>query len=245
MNQIQKTTPIQCPNDHCSAICNNETDLQTHLNFHCHLTNDERNFFIIPEDSGLVNRKLTTQTGLPSKDSTIANGNVKYNSNDKTWECLICHKKSSKYNRRQIINHVNTKHTADKKSLRTKTARGTHIEKENDKILLMESDYGRIRHTYGYDEENDEWARTLQCLRCHKSSPRKSGIKQHLTIYNDMGKSYNLDCPYCPSNFSTLAELNIHIYDKICPFHPLKNPLEHKTWQEIWEDMCNRNKTLH
>ena len=42
-----------------------------------------------------------------------------------------------------MINHVNTKHTATKESLRTGTERGTHVEKENDRILQMEYDYGK------------------------------------------------------------------------------------------------------
>ena len=83
--------------------------------------------------------------GLPSKDTLISNGNIIYRAGSKTWECLICHQTSNKYNRNQMINHVNAKHTATKESLRTGTERGTHVEKENGKILKMECDYGKIR----------------------------------------------------------------------------------------------------
>ena len=71
--------------------------------------------------------------GLPSKDTLISNGNVIYRAEGKIWECLICHQTSNKYNRNQMINHVDAKHNAAKESLRTRTERGTHVEKRMTK----------------------------------------------------------------------------------------------------------------
>ena len=173
----------------------------------------------------------------------MSNGKIKYNADSKTWECTICNKTSSKYNRKQIINHVNTAHIANKSSLRNRTVRGTHVEKENDRILQMEHDYGRITTEIEYDETSGRRKRLLKCTRCiYKPFARetKAGVKRHLSWHNETGKAYNLDCPYCPSNFSTLGELNIHIYNKICPER--KHTIELKTWPEIWKDICEKNK---
>ena len=58
-----------------------------------------------------------------------------------------------------MINHVNAKHTAAKESLRTGTERGTHVEKENGKILKMECDYGKIRRMGDQIKNSDELQR--------------------------------------------------------------------------------------
>ena len=54
-------------------------------------------------------RKLTKHLGLPTNDKMTANNKAKYIAKTKTWKCTICDKTSTNYNRRQIINHVNTK----------------------------------------------------------------------------------------------------------------------------------------
>ena len=90
-----------------------------------------------------MDRRNIKNIGLPAKDTLISNGNIIYKAEDKIWECLICHQTSRKYNRNQMINHVNAKHTVAKESQRTRKERGTHVEKENDKILQMECDYGK------------------------------------------------------------------------------------------------------
>ena len=140
-----------------------------------------------------------------------------------------------------MINHVNTKHTATKEQLRTRTERGTHVEKENVPILKTEHDYGRITTLYLYNNETDDFDRTLYCARCPEPSLTKGGIKQHLTKHNELGKSYGVSCPYCPSAFHTLSELNIHIYLKnICPAKHRTIAL--KTWPQVWSDICAHHR---
>ena len=72
-----------------------------------------------------------------------------------------------------MINHVNAKHTATKAQLRTRTERGTHIEKEDDPVLKMEHDYGRITAQYEYNYETDDFDRVLYCTRCAESNLTK------------------------------------------------------------------------
>ena len=41
-----------------------------------------------------IDRGIAANLGLRNEEITITNGNIKYNKEDKTWECQICHKKS-------------------------------------------------------------------------------------------------------------------------------------------------------
>ena len=81
-------------------------------------------------------------------------------------------KTSSKYNSRKIINHVNTNHNAHKSSLMTNVPRGTHVAKENDRILQMEQDYGRIRLVEEPNEDINDFDKTYKCLKCGFRNPR-------------------------------------------------------------------------
>ena len=96
----------------------------------------------IPDEALRISRRYTKQIRLASRESLIRNGNIKYRDNTKIWECMICHRKCTNYNRRQIINHVNTKHTALKSTLRTLSKRGAHIEKYDDRSIQMGCGYG-------------------------------------------------------------------------------------------------------
>ena len=128
---------------------------EKHLMYHCHLTSEEKEFYITPEDNEAINRKRTEQQGLPSEDKLISNGKIKYPATLKLWECMICHKESTKYNRRQMINHVNTAHIASSSSLRTSTKRGMRVEKEDDIVLKMGNCYGRIKTVYELSSDNE------------------------------------------------------------------------------------------
>ena len=177
---------------------------------------------------------------LPTNDKFIANNKVKYIAKTKTWKCLLCAKTSTKYNRRQIINHVNTKHNIRKTVIKPRKPRGTHIEKPNDKILQMESDYGKITIRYEPIINSEVRQRILRCTRCGYENLKKVGIKVHISrVHNEIGKSYDLKCPYCPSIFANLGGLNRHIYNKICPEHDTTQ--SQKTWPTIWLDMCRQN----
>ena len=146
-----------------------------------------------------------------------------------------------KFNRRQILSNVNTKHTSTKEPLRTRTERGTHVEKDHDRILQMEYEYWEIRWRFGQINDTEEYARILICARCGYEYITKCGIKQHISrVRNELGRASGIWRPYFPSSFSTIGELNIHIYDKICPSKA--NAIETKSWPDIWNDVCQINK---
>ena len=42
LHQIEKFTPLKCSNKNCNECCANNNDLQKHLLYHCHLTQEER-----------------------------------------------------------------------------------------------------------------------------------------------------------------------------------------------------------
>ena len=93
---------------------------------------------------------------------------------------MICHRNSAKYNRRQIINHVSAKHIADKSTLRTRTARGTRIGEENDRIIQMERDYGRITTEIKYDEQTgrgSDYSNAKDAYTSHSKEKQKPASK--------------------------------------------------------------------
>ena len=159
---------------------------------------EKENSPIIPETGNVINRKFTEQLGLPFQDTYIADGKIKYHANTKIWECAICHKESTKYNRRQVLNHVNAAQTASKSPLRTRTERVTHIEKTNDRILQMEHDYGRITTEIERDVITGAGKRLPECARCiYKPFTRetKAGIKRHLSRHSEVGEAKDLNSP--------------------------------------------------
>ena len=104
----------------------------------------------------------------------------------------------------------------------------------------MESCYGKIIIRYESVINSDRKDRIITCARCGYENKKKVGIKVHISRkHNELGKSYDVECPYCPSIFYTLGGLNRHIYDKICP--KKKSTIEVKTWPQIWKDICDRN----
>ena len=165
--------PGNFPNQNCNTWCADENELNKHLKFHCHLSEEEKKFPQPPDDNLAISRKLTKNIGLPANTITLANGEVKYNAEIKIRECTICQKTCFKYNRRQI-NHVNANRTARKSSFRTNFPRGTHVAKKNDRILQMEQDYGRIRLVGEFNEEINDFGETYKCLICNQSrNPKK------------------------------------------------------------------------
>lgn len=150
------------------------------------------NFFTVRETDDVINRKPTKHLGLPSHDTYMASGGIKYRANNKIWECTILRKESSKYNRRQILNHANASYR-EKISFTNQNWTRAHIEKENDRVLQTEHDYGRVDTEVYYDAHAAGGIRRPQCARCiykpfAMPTPTKAGIKIHLPRRNEMGK---------------------------------------------------------
>ena len=75
----------------------------------------------------------------------------------------------------------------------------------------MESDYGKITIRYEPIINSNE-NRILRCARCGYGNLKKVGMEVHISrLHNEIGKSYDLECPYCPSTFANLGGLNRHI----------------------------------
>ena len=112
-----------------------------------------------------INRKYADNIGPPSTGTTIENGKIKYRAAGAIRACLICHTTSAKYNRGQSANRINTKHTAAKEELKTRTIRGTHVEKQNGRTLQMEQEHGRVTVSYEYEEQTKDRDIALKCTR--------------------------------------------------------------------------------
>ena len=138
----------------------------------------KKKFCNIPENENNESRSYTKQLGLPSQETYIASGKIKYNADSKMWGCLICHKTSTKYNRRQIIKHVKTSHRAKTCHAKQNRKRGAY-RKENDRILQMEHDYGRIATQVNYGEITGARIGLLKCTR-FIYNPLQEKLKQEL-----------------------------------------------------------------
>ena len=122
----------------------------------------------------------------------------------------------------------------------TKLSQGFHIEKQNDKTLQMEIDYGRIK-IYNTTNTYDENIRILKCLTCLYESIKKSSIKIHLARkHNELQIHHNVKCPYCPKSFIDLGSLNTHLYRKQnCSY--IKENILFNDWRQTWKDICEKN----
>ena len=165
-----------------------------------------------------INRKLTNQAGLPQNDMLLADGKVKYDAQKKTWTCAICNNTKHKYNRKQIINRVNSTHGENRQNIPNRKGKGKLIERDNYIICNMERDYGGIRTECEFPNETNDFVKHYVCETCNKKLNEIDGIKRHLArSHRQMKKVEDLDCPKCEGNFAHLGTLNRHIYiDKTC-----------------------------
>ena len=76
--------------------------------YHCHLTNEEKQFFNTTQNEGKLNRTNPREVGLPNKDIIIGNNKVQYDPINKEWKCLLCPYKKSKYEWQHVLNHANS-----------------------------------------------------------------------------------------------------------------------------------------
>ena len=152
LHELDKITLGKCTK--CNSWWKNEDELKKHQNYHCHLSYAEKEYFNIGDmDSTTINRKLTDQAGLPQESIVLADGKVKYDAINKTWTCTICNKTKNKYNRKQIVNHVNSMHGENKQNKPNRKGKGKLIEKDDYIICKMEHDYGRIRTECDFVDE--------------------------------------------------------------------------------------------
>ena len=97
---------------------------------------------------------------------TFAEGNVRYDANNKTWTCTLCNLTSNKYNWEQVIRHVNATQNDNNNTKKNRTELGMRVEQEDDIIVQMENDYGGIITEYELIEGSEEVERRV--LKCTK-----------------------------------------------------------------------------
>ena len=164
LNKIKKNEMIQCPNSNCDTWWKNQHELNKHQNFHCRLKNDEKLYFNSLNSSiNKLDRRNNNDYGLPNKTIILNKNKVTYDIITKEWKCNICGFTRNKYNRHQVMNHAKTKHRLNIHNKQVIKNRGMHIEKQNDTILQMERDYGRITTFNKLDESNNVTESTHLC----------------------------------------------------------------------------------
>ena len=139
-----------------------------------------------------------------------------------------------------MFGHVNTTHREEGTFKPNRIGIGKLVATENDIILNMEHDYGRIRTEIAFGESLDDFARKLICNKCGHSETEKDSIKKHIAKApcRQMVGITDLRFPYCEGSFAHLGSLNRHIYVKrSCK----KINLTNKTWIDVWNDMCRKN----
>ena len=92
---------------------------------------------------------------------------------------MICNLVKNKYNRKQMFGHVNTTHNENGTYKPNRLGKGKLVETENDIILNMEHDYGRIRTEREYDESIDDFIRKLICNKCGHAETEKRFNKKN------------------------------------------------------------------
>ena len=106
---LENNTPKPCPNQKCNTWWLNNKELEKHIKYHCHLTNDEKLYFSTQQNEGKINRNNPREMGLPNKDIIIGNNSVQYDPINKEWHCLKCSYKRTKYEWQHVLNHANPK----------------------------------------------------------------------------------------------------------------------------------------
>ena len=76
--QIDKLTPVECPNNRCNTSCGDIKEFGKHLKYHCRLAIREKEYYLTFPDTGKINRENPKETGLPNCELLIPNCTVKY-----------------------------------------------------------------------------------------------------------------------------------------------------------------------
>ena len=94
-----------------------------------------------------------------------------------------------------------------------------HIKKDNDEVIEMEINYGRMGIIYsditeGITEDGD-LEDIYNCNTCGNECPTEGGIKPHLEqMHRGVIQSYDLICSYCVGSIRGISTLNRHIRNK-------------------------------
>ena len=111
MNEIKNQTLIECRNKHCNAKWKMKRKGQT---WKVSLSSNKWRKIHLNNDECSINNEFTISRkencGPPSEDTEYNNRKVIYDINTKRWICKICNFSRDKYNRTQVMNHVNAKH---------------------------------------------------------------------------------------------------------------------------------------
>ena len=86
-HKIDSLIPKKCPNKGCNTTWDTYNDLNKHIKFHCHLTEEEKN--IDHNNQFTLDRRYFINHGLPMENTHIANGNILYDALSKEWKCEI------------------------------------------------------------------------------------------------------------------------------------------------------------
>ena len=92
----------------------NENGRDKRENYHCHLSQEEKNYFSDGKcHDNKLGRTSNTKFGIPNKTTTYNEGKIEYDYETKTWKCKLRNFKRNKFNRKQVMNHANSKHNAN------------------------------------------------------------------------------------------------------------------------------------
>ena len=82
--RLEAILPKYRPNNGCREFFRNNSDLKKHMEYHCHLTENEKMIFHIDNQGEVtINRRLSEHHGLPKHNTSVANDAVFYNANNK------------------------------------------------------------------------------------------------------------------------------------------------------------------
>ena len=104
----------------------------------------KKEYFTEKIDENKSNRESNINFGLPNKTMAYNNGKVIYDIDNEKWKCTICNFARDKFNRKQVMNHVNSKHINNTKKLHIINTRlkGKLKDQDNETLVKWEMTTG-------------------------------------------------------------------------------------------------------
>ena len=164
-----------------------------------------------------IDRRNFYQLGLSNKDTYFANGNIRYIATGEMRKCTICNLKLHKYNWKQIMTHVDSKHSNKGNSKIDWIV--TYGKKNIFFPIGKELAFGGMRLRMVYNEDIHYFDKLPKCtsVYCPYETKDNERILGHLPKHNEIERKWNLLCPYFPHSFSKLYTLTRHLYETSCP----------------------------
>ena len=85
----RKIPPIPCTNPKCYTWRENQKELTKHIQYHCRLTRNEKEFYEFPNANDHINSRNPREIGIPNCELYLRNNHVTYGHIAIQWQCVM------------------------------------------------------------------------------------------------------------------------------------------------------------